>query len=560
MGENNMKIMIVDDNSDNLEMLEIILRSQNNNVDTAINGKIALEKLKANKYDLIISDILMPVMDGFQLCRECRKDEELRKICFIFYTATYIDSKDEEFSKSVGAQQFIRKPQDPEILLQIINDAYNKFSEAPIIHEEQKEEEILKLYNERLVAKLEKKNIDLEKEIAAHKKTVEELIIAKDKAEEMNRLKSNFLANMSHELRTPMVGILGFSELIQTEKNLDTTKELGMLISKSSSRLMNTLNSIINLSIVESERITVHEQIINIVELITRIIEIYENEAKSKGLTIRMEAENKAIFIKTDEKIITDILTNLLSNAIKFTDRGDITISLRYDTNNDKNFVSIEVKDTGIGIEESQFNVIFDEFRQASEGLSRSFEGTGLGLTLCKKYIELLGGTILVKSKLNMGSTFFVKLPSSKINVSGINVNKKVPIDLDKQIEQLNYIQGKILYVEDDDTNRKLMKIYLKDKFELDFALNTKEALQKVKENNYILILMDINLGHGDNGIVAVKEIRKIEKFKKLPIIAVTAYAMFGDKEEFIHVGCSDYLPKPYNKDTLLSTIAKNLN
>ncbi len=173
-----MKILVVDDNIDNVDMITIMLKSKNYDVISASNGKEALEKLRSGKFDLIISDILMPGMDGFQLCRECKKDNELKKIKFVFYTATYIDEKDEEFALTLGAQKFIRKPQEPDIFLNIINEVIerpqNKINNPDMLVE-QDEKEILKLYNERLVTKLEKRNLDLENEINYRKQTEEKL-------------------------------------------------------------------------------------------------------------------------------------------------------------------------------------------------------------------------------------------------------------------------------------------------------------------------------------------------------------------------------------------------
>jgi len=173
-----MKILVVDDNIENIEMMKIMLKSKNYDVTSAANGQEALKILRSGIYDLIISDILMPVMDGFGLCRECKKDDHLKKICFIFYTATYIDDKDEEFAIKLGAQKFIRKPQEPEVFLSIINELIEKSASVQISPKaliENDENEILKLYSERLITKLEKKNLDLENEIASHKQTEEKL-------------------------------------------------------------------------------------------------------------------------------------------------------------------------------------------------------------------------------------------------------------------------------------------------------------------------------------------------------------------------------------------------
>ncbi len=179
-----MRILMVDDNTDNIEMMTIMLKSKNYKVASAGNGQKALKKLRSGKFDLIISDILMPVMDGFQLCRECKKDPKLRNVYFIFYTATYTNEKDEEFALALGAQKFIRKPQEPEVFLKLIKEVIETSGNGeitPIQHEEQDEKEILKLYSERLVTKLEKRNIELEREIASRKTTENKLKESEEK-------------------------------------------------------------------------------------------------------------------------------------------------------------------------------------------------------------------------------------------------------------------------------------------------------------------------------------------------------------------------------------------
>src|SRR4030043_1660561 len=173
-----MKILIVDVNIKNIESMTIMLKSRNYDVTSASNGQEALGKLRSGKYDLVISDILMPVMDGFQLCRECKKHGYLKKICFVFYTATYIDEKDEEFALTLGAQKFIRKPQEPEIFLNLIKEVTEKSKNrknAPKAYAELNEKEMLKLYSERLITMLEKRNLELENEIVSHNNTVSKL-------------------------------------------------------------------------------------------------------------------------------------------------------------------------------------------------------------------------------------------------------------------------------------------------------------------------------------------------------------------------------------------------
>ena len=324
-----MKVLIVDDIKDNLEMLEIILKSCNYSVKSALNGKIALEMLKSEKYDLIISDILMPVMDGFKFCKECKQDEELKNILFIFYTATYIDKKDEEFALSLGAQKFIRKPQEPDVLLSTIKEVIetsDTLLKTPIIKEEK---EILKLYNERLISKLEKKNLDLEREVTAHKKTLEELIKAKEKAEESDRLKSSFLANLSHEVRTPMNAIIGFSDLL-ISGNVDYNKQIDYLkiINSSTYQLLNIVSDIVTMSKLEVQLEKANYSSFDLNRLMLDTLSVMQIE-KDKKESIELIYENKADsisnMISSDETKLKQILENLIKNALKYTESGKVS-------------------------------------------------------------------------------------------------------------------------------------------------------------------------------------------------------------------------------------------
>lgn len=198
-----MNILIVDDNLENLDMMQILLQSRHYNVESATNGKEALDKLKNAEFDMIISDILMPVMDGFQLCKECRIDEKLWNIYFVFYTATYIDEKDEELALSLGAQKFIRKPQEPETFLNIIKEIissarFNHIDNAPL--SDQEEKDVLKLYSERLINKLEKKNLALKSEIQSRIKIEKELKEYKEHLEELVKLRTKELEERNKAL------------------------------------------------------------------------------------------------------------------------------------------------------------------------------------------------------------------------------------------------------------------------------------------------------------------------------------------------------------------------
>ncbi len=396
--------------------------------------------------------------------------------------------------------------------------------------------------------------IAVKEDITEKKKMIEDLILAKDKAEEMNKIKSNFFANMSHELRTPLNGILGFSSLLQDE--LSDNPELAFMadaIHRSGNRLLHTLNMILNISKLEAEKIDIKLKEYNIIPIITEAINLFIPTAIKKNLQLQLVTElNKCLCI-IDESLFTGIITNLINNAIKYTDEGSVLINVYSKSNR----AVIEVIDTGIGIPEEKQKVIWEEFRQVSEGINRNFEGTGLGLTIAKKYTELLKGTISVRSEVGYGSTFAVEffLSNGSDEQPGIYINNNNSTTIEKTISR-----NKILYVEDDFDTIKIVSILLKDFYQLDTACDAETALEKIKGNNYDAVLMDINLGRGIDGVQLTKLIRDIPGYKDIPVIALTAFAMEGDKEEFLSKGLTHYISKPFTREEILSLLESILN
>ncbi len=248
-------------------------------------------------------------------------------------------------------------------------------------------------------------------DITELKKVEQEIIAAKEKAEELNRLKSSFYANMSHELRTPLVGIMGSAEILMEEIENEQLREMSSTIYSSGTRLTKTLNNILNLSKVNSEKMLFDLTNINVAEIISERVSFFNNAAKNKGLYIKYSNETGPLKLKLDGDKFIEILDNLLNNAIKFTNVGGIDIKLKKQNFKGNIYSVISIKDTGIGIASKDIKFIFDEYRQVSEGLARKFEGTGLGLTISKKYVELMNGTIEVESKINKGSKFILKFP-----------------------------------------------------------------------------------------------------------------------------------------------------
>ncbi len=402
------------------------------------------------------------------------------------------------------------------------------------------------------------KFVGIKENITSRKKMIEELIQAKMNAEEMNRLKTNFLTNMSHELRTPMIGILGYAELLKNEIENPEYKEMSETIYKSGRRLLDTLNLILDMSKVESNKMVINKKETDLSALLFELTKLFLSAANSKNLYLEYSYKSNINIIKTDERLLRESLNNLINNAIKFTKSGGIKIEVTDFKQNEKTYLDISVIDTGIGIAHNEQEIIFEEFRQASEGLNRNFEGTGIGLTLTKKFIEFINGKITVTSIPGKGSTFSIILPVEVEPVKELN-DIFVP-ENDKDVSLVNNDkQLKILMVENDEASRKVMLTMLKKFASIDSVSDGLSAVKKASKESYDVILMDINLGHGMNGLQATGEIRKIKRYNDIPIIAVTAFAMAGDKEEFLSAGCTDYLAKPFSKDKLISTIQKNL-
>ncbi len=250
-------------------------------------------------------------------------------------------------------------------------------------------------------------------DITERKNAEEELVLAKEKAEEMNKLKTNFLANMSHELRTPMVGIMGTFELLKESESIEEVHAFTNVFEESTKRLLRTLNQILDISKIEADNITLYNKDIIISEVLKKSIETFKPEANKKNLYINQDIPKENIVLNLDEDLFISTINNLLSNAIKFTESGGITIQVTKEINDDSGYVKIIVQDTGMGIPEDKFDLIFEPFRQVSEGFARHHEGTGLGLTLVKKYTEMMGGSITLKSELTKGSSFILHFPYS---------------------------------------------------------------------------------------------------------------------------------------------------
>jgi PAS domain S-box-containing protein len=381
-----------------------------------------------------------------------------------------------------------------------------------------------------------------------------QLVAAKERAEESDRLKSAFLANMSHEIRTPMNGILGFAELLK-EPDLSGDQYLNYIhiIEKSGHRMLSIINDIIDIAKIESGVMKVSKTTSNINEQIEYIYAFFKPEAEAKGLKMSLLNTLPAIdaTIFTDKEKLYAILTNLVKNAIKFTEKGSIAIG--YDKKGD--WIEFFVSDTGIGIPEDRLEAIFERFIQADISDTMARQGAGLGLGITRAYVEMLGGKISVVSEEGVGSTFFFSLPAGKAPFQATS-GTSGPDEIKAEKTPAEDLKLKIIVAEDDETSRQLITIAVKGVAGEIIQVKTGiEAIEVCRKNpDTDLILMDIRMP-AMNGHDATRQIRMFNW--EVIIIALTAYGMTGDRLKALDAGCNDYISKPINKDGLLAVIQK---
>jgi PAS domain S-box-containing protein len=395
-------------------------------------------------------------------------------------------------------------------------------------------------------------------DITEKKQSEIELIEAKEHAEESDRLKSAFLANMSHEIRTPMNGILGFSDLLKTP-NLsgEVQQQYIQIIEKSGMRMLNIINDIISISKIESGVMEVNLKASNINEQIEYIDTLFKPEAEAKGITLSFNKSLslKEANVKTDHEKLNAILASLVKNAIKYTLSGSIEFGYMLKKDTEPVEVEFYVKDTGIGIDKDRQEAIFERFIQADILDKDAFHGAGLGLSISKAYVELLGGKIWVESEIGRGSIFYFTLPydvETKVDVESI-------IDYPDRELETSLKKLKILIVDDDEKSSWLLGLMLKklDKQVL-YAENGLEAVEVCRNNPDIdLILMDIQMPVM-NGYEATRQIREFNN--EVVIITQTAFALSGDREKSLAAGCNDYISKPIGKALLTKLIKSYFN
>ncbi len=516
MTDEKFHILVVDDSESARELVRVYLSKTSIKAAFAENGPQAIKKAKSNPFDLILLDVQLPDINGIEICKILKSDARTKDIPVIFLTVAS-DRKSLMAGFQAGAVDYITKPFKKEELLARITTHLRM------------------------------------------KKYMEELIVARKKAEESEKLKMAFLSNMSHEIRTPMNSIIGFAELMQDE-NLtpEERKEFASIIINSGEQLLNIVDEILEVSKEEAGELKLLEQKFSLRKFMGELQAIFSNHLKDKPVKVILKIpKDTPDIIMADKVRLKQIMDNLLSNATKFTSKGEIEMGCRLLPKYIP-VLEFHVKDTGIGIPKDKQDTIFERFTQIEENLTQSFRGTGLGLSIVKRLVIFMGGSVSIKSEPGKGSTFTFTTPYKKPEKksAGHAPEKERKYDLLPD----NIWVGKTLLIADDVEQifaffRETLK---KTGVEMLYAKDGKEALDIYysHQDEIDAALIDIQMPE-INGLEVAKTIRK--ENKTFPLIAQTGLALNIGKEEAKEAGFNGIIYKPIKLDLLVKILRKYL-
>ncbi len=397
------------------------------------------------------------------------------------------------------------------------------------------------------------------KDVTEQKLNEERLLEAKEAAEAASRTKTAFLANMSHELRTPMNGLMGMLQLLEGSSLDEEQQDYVTTALQSGNRLVNLLSDILDVSRVEAGQINLKHRSFDFPELMRTVEQLFQPACEQKKIELHFHTDSAIPRnLIGDPSRLQQVLNNLVGNAVKYTQRGHVEVQACPLTPQQNGILRIffSVSDTGMGIEDDKLSYLFQPFTQADEGYTRKFEGAGLGLTIVHRLVDMMGGSISVSSEVDTGTVFYFSLPfeSTEREETGEKVTPEG--------EDIHEVSPKVLLAEDDRINQmSTVKVLEKNNCKVRAVETGKDALKELGKNEFDLVLMDIQMPVMD-GVQATQAIRRGEageQNKNIPIIAITAYAMEGDKETFLESGMNDYLAKPVGMNSLMEMLRKVL-
>jgi signal transduction histidine kinase len=520
------KILVVDDNSTNLSLVGALLAGLNIELMRATSGAEAIELTNHEEFALVLMDISMPGMDGFETVEKIRMKVR-NKLLNIIYMTALTDEPDLQIrGVRTGAVDFISKPVSRELLIGKVNIFINLYNQHKSLEQE------------------------IQKRIAAE----EELIRAREVAEDAAMAKQQFLSVMSHEIRTPLNAIINTTHfLYEAHPRPDQMDNLGVL-RFSATTLLQLVNSILEYSKIDSGKIEFDNTEFEIRQLTTGIRKSLEPEALQKGIVLQTYTDDEVPgVVRGDCGRLSQILMNLLGNAVKFTEKGHVSLSVEVLNDlPDMTEIGFRVTDTGIGIPPEQQDKIFERYTQGSRETAKKYGGTGLGLSITRMLVELQGGKLELQSDPATGSTFFFSLKFNKSRKKHLHLNKPGHAEL-KSLKGM-----KVLVAEDNIVNQKIvLKILSKWEATPDIAENGRIAVEKIRDNHYNLVLMDLHMPEMD-GYDATRAVRNMEGeyFRHLPIIALTATAFAEERSKIKSFGMNGYLIKPFTPPELYSKIS----
>ena len=387
-------------------------------------------------------------------------------------------------------------------------------------------------------------------DITVRRHMEEELIAEREKALQAVRFMNEFLANMSHEIRTPLAGVIGFAEVLEEELPTEH-REIAQLIASGGNRLLHTLNSVLDFAKLKAHSHRLLLTPLNIVDRVQKQCRLLSSLATQKSLELAFECTEDNIFARLDPGSLDRILNNLIGNAIKYTEEGSVTIRISAE----ENIVSVTVEDSGIGINTAFLPYIFEPFRQEHMGDDRPYEGVGLGLTITKRLVQLMHGTIEVESTPGSGSRFRVQFP--RLNYSDSAFEDSIALNTLKDSTTVDIPRYHILVVEDNLETQLLVKRMLKTHCDITLVDSFDAAVIAYSQADFDILLLDINLGEKRTGTDLLHKLRAFPGKEAFYAVAFTAYALPTDRAHFLTQGFDDYLPKPFAKSDLLELLQR---